>query len=144
MTDPQKGKERLAEIAAGLDGITEGEWGLSGVRYRMNGGEWQNVTDPSGMAFCVISIDPRTLAGLQDGKHIARCSKAAFLDILAYVDSLKEENERLKEVIRASGVSFVCAKCRAPKRGLPAVNDVGTPYCSKDCFDDRALAKEQG
>lgn len=106
------------ELKSGLEGVTPGPYVFSGVRYKMNGGEWQNMFDGQDRAIIAVSINPRTLEGYKDGCHIARCSPdniSALIEwgeameremaearsyvaaIQTYVDQLKAEIDHMKE-----------------------------------------------
>ena len=94
MTD-HPGRAALADIVEGLRGVTPGPWGFSGTRYRMNSAEWQNIFNGNDLVFAVVNIEPHTLAGLKDGKHIARCHPQAISSIAAYV---AEQDEQIRQL----------------------------------------------
>ena len=57
-------------------GWTKGACSISGVRYKMSGGEWQNVSCYDAAAkrevnVAAVSIDPQTLEGLADAHLFA-------------------------------------------------------------------------
>jgi hypothetical protein len=56
-------------------------WAVSGVRYKMGGCEWQNITSYDAALKCdvnlaAVSIDPRTLDGIADARRIVACVNA--------------------------------------------------------------------
>ncbi len=74
---------------------TPGPWFMSGVRFRMNGGEWHNIlrydeAKKLDEHIACVSYDPRNGAGLADGRLIAaapellRCLQQLHDDIAEY------------------------------------------------------------
>lgn len=82
---------KLRELAMAA---TPGPWFVSGVRYRMNGAEWQNVgrydealkRDEN---IAAVGYDPRTHLGYADAQYIAACSPDALLRLLAEYERMR-------------------------------------------------------
>lgn len=110
-------KERLEEILTGTEGVTPGPWSFGGTRYRMNGGEWQNIIGENSRAFVVVSIDPRTLEGLRDGQHIANCDPDTIRSMASELLRLREAVDALLNTHLAHHNHPVHVAARAARNG---------------------------
>ena len=103
---------------------TPGPWFVSGVRYRMNGGEWHNVnryneaTKKDDNIACV-GYDPRTGDGMSDARLIAAAPDIAeALEKLLSVPIVADyvgDNEHLDAVISAARAALARAKGTEPQ-----------------------------
>lgn len=69
---------------------TPGPWFVSGVRYRMNGGEWHNVNrydeaKKQDENIACVGYDPRTGVGMDDAKLIAKAPE--MLDFIQWIET---------------------------------------------------------
>ena len=97
--------ELIAEIKAGLEGVTPGPWRVPGKRtpyvFRDGGDDYGSVH----VAECGNDRDkeiarynlPRWLA---DAHHIARCSPDKIAAVLARLEAAEAENKRLREALQ--------------------------------------------
>ena len=98
---------------------TQGPWAVSGVRYRMNGGEWQNISSYDAVAkrdvnIAAVSIDPLTLEGIADARLIAAAPEL-LAALIALVDSF--EKHRPKELWDAARAAISHATPKENERG---------------------------
>ena len=64
---------------------TPGPWFVSGVRFRMNAGEWMSVNRYDGSKdenLAIVGYDPRNNAGFADAHLIAACSPSVILALI--------------------------------------------------------------
>lgn len=114
MAGQMKLDELVAEMRAGLEGATKGEWSVDGyntsaVIFRQHGKT--NVTDWMHLARC----DEENANWKADAAHIARCSPeniAALLDALSGQQSLIEALTAIRDY---------------PKEGSPRRDEDGYP-----------------
>lgn len=78
---------------------TPGPWFVSGVRFKMNRSEWHGIMSYNEAKkqddnVCLVGYDPRTGEGHADARLIV-----AAVNALPELLALREENERLREVL---------------------------------------------
>ena len=83
---------------------TPAPWFLSGIRFRMNGGEWQSINryDEAGkfdQNIALVGYDSRTGEGFADARFIVRACNAHH----QLVDALEELNAALDDGLCNSG-----------------------------------------
>jgi hypothetical protein len=126
MTSPQEKNFETSSVEAnrpvhqysdnGASVFTPGPWFVSGVRFRMNGGEWHNVSrydeaKKQDEHIACVGFDPRTGLGLADARLIAAAPDmlAALqmvreLDDTYGIDFTEQQRDQLHDAIRkASG-----------------------------------------
>lgn len=79
---------------------TRGPWFVSGVRFKMNGGEWHSVSrydeaKKQDENIACVGYDPRTGAGLSDARLIAAAPEL--------LEQLRIVTDDLEKVLRARG-----------------------------------------
>jgi hypothetical protein len=92
-------------------GHTKGPWFVSGVRFRMNGGNWHSVNrydeaTKSDDNICCVGYDPRTGVGLADARLIAAAPDllAALKAVVSVADRATVEFDAARAAIaRAEG-----------------------------------------
>jgi hypothetical protein len=80
--------KRLAEAATG------GPWFVSGVRFRMNGGEWHEVNHYNEALkkdehICCVGYDARTGEGRSEALYIAAASPSTILALIEIAEAAK-------------------------------------------------------
>ena len=121
MTDAQAALAQVREALA--TGPTPGEW-----RYIVDDGDRKLTAEVSGSFMCDTAYYPWCPDNEGDWKLIAACSPPNIAAILAHVDELAAENERLRGLL---------CKCDMRTR---LVGD-GCEFCNPQIADE--LAKEQ-
>jgi len=155
MTPSPAGKQKLAEIVAGLDGVTPGPW-LPIYTGDAAGSMWevrQKDTDPTNkhhwparVAASVVGI--RYTDNHPNADHFARCDPASIRSILDYVQMVEQERDTAQASTDAAIADYNALKAenerlaKALEDILPMAEDLwANPDEISEIRDARAAMK---